>query len=144
MTSDDAARRFVDFAVNLKRTFRAELGRTEGCLTEERFRSLMFLSQGSGAALSDLSERIHISPSSLCIMLGKLESEGLVSRERDGADRRKVVYRISPQGRRTLESDREKRLAALSLRFSRLGEEDLKRFALAMGDIEGVLKGLEG
>lgn len=144
MTSEDAARRFVDFAVRLKRIFRAELGKADGCLTEERFRSLMYLAEVSGAALSDLSERIRISPSSLCIMLGKLEEEGLVCRERDSVDRRRVAYRITSEGRAALEADRSRRLAALSGRFAPLGEGELKRLVDAMGEIEGLLGGPEG
>jgi DNA-binding MarR family transcriptional regulator len=144
MTGEEAAHRLADLMISLKRTFRSYVGCTEGCLSEERFRCLYRLAEspanGTGATLSALSERMRISSSSLCIMLGKLEEEGLVERERDLVDRRKVRYRISEPGRQKLREDRNQRLLMLSEKFSTLDEGEREKLIHAIEDLEGVLE----
>ena len=130
----------MDFAVHLKRFFRTEMNLQEGCLTDERFRSLHYLEGSEGVALSELSERIRISPSSLCLMLKKMEEEGLVERNRGSKDRRKVLYRISPLGLKRLEDDRSRRLAALTERFKALSQADRDRLHQAMDSMESILR----
>jgi DNA-binding MarR family transcriptional regulator len=139
MTVEETARRFVDFAVFLKRFFRTEMNPQEGTLTDERFRSLHYLEGSGDVALSELSERICISPSSLCLMLKKLEEEGLVERNRAAGDRRKVLYRISALGLERLGDGRKRRLAALSKRFEALPQADRERLRQAMDSMESIL-----
>jgi DNA-binding MarR family transcriptional regulator len=140
MTVEETARRFVDFAVHLKRFFRTEMNLQEGCLTDERFRSLHYLEGSEGVALSELSERIRISPSSLCLMLKKMEEEGLVERNRGSKDRRKVLYSISRLGLKRLDDDRSRRLAALTERFKALSQADRDRLHQAMDSMESILR----
>jgi len=140
MSTDDTVRRFVGFAVWLKRSFRAELSRVQGGLSEERFRSLLYLSESSGSGLSRLSERIHISSSSLCIMLKKLEEDGYVQRRRGDADRRQVAYRLTAAGQARLEEERVRRLAVFAERFQSIGPEDQQRLMRAMDDMQSILQ----
>jgi DNA-binding MarR family transcriptional regulator len=138
--ADEAARRFVGFAVWLKRSFRAELSRVEGGLSEERFRCLLYLAESSGSGLSRLSERIHISSSSLCIMLKKLEEDSYVERRRGTVDRRQVEYRITADGRERLEEERDRRLAVFSGRLATIPPDDQRRLVAAMDTIQAVLQ----
>jgi len=140
VSTDETARRFVGFAVWLKRSFRAELSRLEGGLSEERFRCLLYLSESSGSGLSRLSERIHISSSSLCIMLKKLEEDGYVERRRDTADRRQVEYTITPGGRERLEEERARRLAVFSVRLATIPLDDQRRLVAAMDTVQSILQ----
>ncbi len=144
MTSREAAKRFIDFAVRLKRAFRNGVFGTGGPLTEERFRTLHYLDESGGAGLKELSERILISPSSLCIMLGKLEEEKFVERSREDRDRRNVRYRLTDEGTVALRAARERRLEAFASRFAALDGDDRARFVAAMTELDALLGVLEG
>lgn len=143
MTAEETAKRFVSFALGIKRLFRSEFSSFGEGLTEERFRTLHFLSEGGDAGLTELSGRIRISPSSLCIMLGKLEEEGLVARVREGADRRRVLYRCTEAGSAALSRDKERRLGLLAARFEALDSGRRDRLARAMDELADVLQALE-
>jgi DNA-binding MarR family transcriptional regulator len=142
MSPDETAKRFIDFAVRLKKIFRC-IGNEDGALSEERFRTLHFLTESDGAGLKELSELIHISPSSLCIMLRKLEDEGFVERSRDEVDRRNVSYRSTAEGKMALQAERERRLAAFSVRFASLSIEERERLSAAMAEVGSLIGVLE-
>jgi MarR family transcriptional regulator, organic hydroperoxide resistance regulator len=139
MKPDETAKRFIDFAVRLKRILRTNIENSENKMSEERFRTLLFLSESEGTGLKELSARICISPSSLCIMLGKLEDEGFVERSRTGHDRRNVSYRSTVEGSRALQAERERRLAFFAARFATLPEADLERLNAAMTEVDSLI-----
>lgn len=129
----------MDFAVRMKRFFRSEHGRETADLTEVRRRTLHFLAAEGGAGLRILSEKIGISPSSLCIMLGKLEEEGYVARRREEEDRRGVRYTCTEEGLTALERARERQIAALSGRFRSLTDDERDSLAHAMAVIDRLI-----
>jgi DNA-binding MarR family transcriptional regulator len=139
MKPEETAKRFIDFAVRLKKIFRTSIENSESKMSEERFRTLLFLSESEGTGLKELSARICISPSSLCIMLGKLEDEGFVERSRIGQDRRNVSYRSTIEGSRALQAERERRLAVFSARFATLSTADLERLAAAISEVDSLI-----
>jgi DNA-binding MarR family transcriptional regulator len=143
MSPEETAKRFIDFAVRLKRVFRFAVGSGNGGLSEERFRTLLFLNESEKVGLKELSERIHISPSSLCIMLKKLEDEGFVDRSRDEVDRRNVLYRSTAAGTAALKAEREFRLAAFASSFAQLSAEDRSRLAEAMAEVDRLITVLD-
>ncbi len=59
------------------------------------------LSHGS-ASLGDLAERARTQPSTVSIVIGRLQRAGLVTRVRAADDRRRVVISLTPDGRRLL------------------------------------------
>ncbi|MCA1951071.1 MAG: MarR family winged helix-turn-helix transcriptional regulator [Treponema sp.] len=136
------ARPFFSFALNLKRFFRSLSSRADRSFSEERHRSLLCLLKMGEAGLSDLSERLSISASSLCIMLGKLEEEGLVERHRSKQDRRQVRYSCTEKGRERLMAAEHAALEHLARHLERLSDEDKKRLLTAMSEMEAVLSSL--
>ena len=143
MTSEETARLFVDFAVRMKRFFRSGPVPLPAGLTEERCRTLHFLEAEGGAGLRVLSERIGISPSSLCIMLGKLEEDGFVARRRDESDRRGVRYACTEEGLAALEREQERKVLALNSRFKSLSDEERDALAAAMSVIDLMIEKLD-
>jgi DNA-binding MarR family transcriptional regulator len=136
---EELARRFLDFAINLKRLFRSTAVQTDRSLSEERYRSLLCLLKMEEAGLSELSERLSISASSLCIMLGKLEEEGLVERHRSKEDRRHVRYSCTPKGRYRVIAAQKELLDQLAGRFKQASAENRERLLKALDEIESVL-----
>ncbi|QQO08566.1 MarR family winged helix-turn-helix transcriptional regulator [Breznakiella homolactica] len=140
MIEQEAAQRLIVCAALLKRTWRL-FPRAESELTEERFQCLRRLSAHTGVTLSDLSDEIAISPSSLCIMLKKLEEEGLVERERELRDRRKVCYRITSLGVSSVNGEQQRRLDFLARVLQKtVPEEERQRLIPVLDELESVLR----
>ncbi|MCX7656695.1 MAG: MarR family transcriptional regulator [Treponemataceae bacterium] len=124
------AQEVIALFVEFKKFFRECMTTGEELLSPERFQCLLHLSRLDEAGLTALSEMLHVSSSALCIMLGGLEKEGLVERERSPNDRREVRYRITSRGRAMVETEKERRsllLARYLSSFSEAEQEELKR-----------------
>ena len=74
-------------------------------LTFARYEVLMLLAFSSRGSLpmSTIGSRLQVHPASVTSAVERLERQGFVSRERTESDRRMVLARITPSGRRTAE-----------------------------------------
>lgn len=139
MKTQETALAFLKFSANLKKTFRSEVSKDDCSLSLERFRCLQYLKDTQGATLTQAREGLGISSSSLCIMLKKLEQEGLVLRNRDTVDRRVVRYAISPPALVRLEEYVQKHVAVLVRRLEAATPEERQRLVSALDEITRVL-----
>ena len=64
------------------------------------------IGQVPGLAARDLAKTLGIHPSTLTGILARLEKQGLIRREVDGADRRKAQFELTAAGKRV---DRERK-----------------------------------
>jgi DNA-binding MarR family transcriptional regulator len=71
-------------------------------LTSVQFAMLVALEAEPGIDQRTLGERISLDTSSLGEVCGRLVARGLIARERDPADGRRKVLRLTPAGRRAL------------------------------------------
>ena len=73
-------------------------------LTPTHYNALRILrgAGDAGASCSEVSERMVTKDSDVTRLLDRLEGRGLISREREAADRRRVVARITNDGLRVL------------------------------------------
>jgi DNA-binding MarR family transcriptional regulator len=71
----------------------------------------------------ELGEAIGVDPSVLVTLLNPLEAEGLVSRERDPADRRRHVVTLTAAGRRHFESATRAQREAEDAMFAALDDD---------------------
>lgn len=65
---------------------------------------LRLLGREEGLSQREVAERLGSPPSRLVALIDGLEGRGLVSRERDAADRRRFVLALTPEGRGLLAS----------------------------------------
>jgi DNA-binding MarR family transcriptional regulator len=91
-------------------------------LSWAKLRLLMHLGKqehvtGSGLLPSELSRMQNISRNTVSALINGLEAEGLVTREPHSSDRRKLVIRLTPQGRAVLKSELGKHLRFVSQCF---------------------------
>src|SRR4051794_12729317 len=100
-------------------------------LKPRQFQILGLLHDHGGLAQRDLVQTMDMAPSMLVTLLNPLEADGLVSRERDPADRRRHLVTLTPAG--------EKQLASAS-RAQKETEDAL--FASLDADQRGQLRGL--
>ncbi|MBU0926700.1 MAG: MarR family transcriptional regulator [Spirochaetes bacterium] len=83
----------------------------------------------SGARIGDLAGWLGIKPPTVSQLVDALESKGLVERYADGADRRAIRVRLSPEGRALAESFRARALDEAEALVEHLGREDGERLA---------------
>ncbi len=84
---------------------------------------------------SEISREMDISTARIAAALGNLESKGLILREMDKTDRRRILVTLTDAGRVAHEQQRQKMLAFTAGMLERLGPEDAVHFVRIMGKI---------
>jgi DNA-binding MarR family transcriptional regulator len=88
-------------------------------------------------SVSDLAQRIRLSPSRTSRLAMELERQGLVERQRDAADTRSTRVAATPAGRHRLFEAAPTYLSTIRAHlFERLGERDVKQLARILGRIQ--------
>ncbi|MFP8778422.1 MarR family winged helix-turn-helix transcriptional regulator [Hydrogenophaga sp. RWCD_12] len=68
-------------------------------LTYPQYLALLVLWEQDGVTVSDLGEKLYLDSGTLTPLLKRMEAAGLVSRLRDAADERRVLIRLTADGR---------------------------------------------
>jgi DNA-binding MarR family transcriptional regulator len=68
-------------------------------LTYPQYLVMLVLWEGDGITVSQLGERVALDSGTLTPLLKRLEASSLVRRLRDTADERRVLLRLTPEGR---------------------------------------------
>ncbi|SEA61352.1 MarR family winged helix-turn-helix transcriptional regulator [Leifsonia sp. 21MFCrub1.1] len=113
----------------LYRRFRSE--RPEGGLGDAALDVLNWLHKTGPQTLTELSEVAQVTPASMSQSVNRLTSAGYVVRTPDPGDRRKVLFRTTPEGARLAETTRARRDAWLEGRLGALSPEDQQVVARA-------------
>lgn len=92
-------------------------------LTERQFFALKKMAEIDKMELKNLSKVLHVSTSSLCILLNKLVEQGYVYREEDKKDRRNTFYGITEKGREVLEIEKADILNLINKKIELIDEE---------------------
>jgi DNA-binding MarR family transcriptional regulator len=102
MDSQDFAR---DFGALYRELYRLAVRRVDDgreVLSAETTALLLHLSQTGPQTLSELTQHLDRSLSTLSAKVSELESQGLLARQRDEQDARRALIWLSPQGRAAL------------------------------------------
>ena len=95
---------------------------------------------GKRISVADIHNQLHISKPAVSQMLGALQRRGLILREIDHQDRRKISITLTPEGdaalRRMLTTHDEK----LGLIIERFGEENLRSLSDLLGRLADVFE----
>ena len=76
-------------------------------LTINQYRALSLISAGASSSLQEMAARLAIKPPNLTILLDGLTQSGLVVRQRNAIDRRRMELALTPEGEELLaEADR--------------------------------------
>jgi DNA-binding MarR family transcriptional regulator len=95
--------------------------RSAGQHGERHIATLVSLAVAGPATVSEVAERLHISRAHASLVVGELARAGLVEREHDPADRRRIVVSLSDRARPAM-AEMGRRNARPLIRFL---EEDL-------------------
>jgi DNA-binding MarR family transcriptional regulator len=111
--------------------------RTPG-LTVAQFRALMFVGRYAGSTLSALSDHLGRAPATVSKMIDGMVAGGLVGREAQPMDRRKVNLVLTSAGRSILWAARRGTLARLSALLAGLHPEEIETVRRAMTSLRRV------
>lgn len=79
-----------------------DTGQAPGCLRPRHMIALTLLHEHGPLSQQALGEALSLDPSNVVGLLNDLEERGLVTRQRDPADRRRHIVSLSPAGKQEL------------------------------------------
>lgn len=121
-------------AVAILESFQSRLWR-EAHLTLTQARLLRSLRDGP-IGQSELGRVLNLSPASVTRLIDRLEERGLIERERDPGDRRRVAVRLQPAGRRLVGGEQGMlRGTAVDQAILTMTEDEQRTFARVVGDM---------
>lgn len=107
-------------------------------LTPPQFRILNYVFRHPGTSLSQVAAQLGVRLPTASVMLVKLAQEGLVTRERDPASRRRMQLQLTPKGALAMEKVRNAVFATIETRLARLDAERRAALAAAMPALESL------
>lgn len=144
MMADDEATRALAERVHalaihlLRRVRRADAA---SGLSAARLSALSVLVFGGARSLGELAEAEQVTAATMSRLVSGLEGEGLVRRERDRSDARRLSVSATPAGRAALEAGRARRVALMSAMLAGLGPDRRGSVLEAVEILEAVLEG---
>jgi len=104
----------------------------KGEVTIQQFILLKSLGWHGAQKVGELAARVRLTQSSVSIAVKRLEKEGLIARQRDAADERRVSLALTPAGQAVLRNWQEKWTQAMAGFLDRLtpGEQEQLRAIL--------------
>lgn len=118
------ANRLHSLAIHLLRRART-VDRQTG-LSPERLSLLSVLAFAGPRTMSELAQAEMVSRPAITRIVKALESRGLVERQSDTADRRRVVLRATRRGRRIMERGRGRRVAYIADELRGFSKADMR------------------
>jgi DNA-binding MarR family transcriptional regulator len=120
----DAIRRLVQHLRIADRAAQGELG-----ITGAQLFVLAELGKTPELSLNDLTARTHTDQSSVSVVVSRLVDAGLVTRNRDTRDARRLALNLTPSGRAVLQRAPAVPQEQIIALVERLPTDELKRFA---------------
>jgi len=106
---------------------------------------LMFLSQyHSSVAPSDICAAMGVSTARVATALNALESKGLITRQIDTGDRRRILVDLTPEGRQLVSARQQDLVHYTARMFEFLGEHDAIEFVRIWGRLTDARTWAEG
>lgn len=132
-----AIRAFNRFYTSRLGMVRTGLHRTNHPLAEAR----VLYEAGQGTTeVTDLRQQLKIDPGHLSRLLSKLESTGLLTRERSPQDGRRQRVRLTPAGLTAFHTLDHRSAEEVDGLLAGLSEDDQRRLVAAMAEIDAVLQ----
>ena len=84
---------------------------------------------------SEISNEMSISTARIAAALGNLESKGLITRQIDKNDRRRILVSLTPEGEEIARNKQQEVLNNITKMLQSLGEQDAKEYVRITGRI---------
>ena len=111
-----------------------------GVITFAQMRVLWTLANnGRFATPGEVAARLGITSSTATGLVERLVDGGYVERAHSTEDRRQVLFKLLPKGRRMMDGFRRQRRSRLQALMSRLGPDDVARMTGALETLNDIL-----
>lgn len=100
------------------------------------------ISEERGGTMADVAAALGVTNGTLTIAVKTLEQKGYVRRERDEADRRRVIVRLTDKALPALRRHAEFHRALVAGATERLTDEELRAFTKALGSLRSFFNTL--
>jgi len=100
------------------------IGDKEGHTSFLRFYVLKYMRDCGQRSLTDISDHLHFRKNTLSELLDRMVNDGLVQRDNDPADRRKLCLAITPAGRAAVEDFKRNFVQKLSGALERFTDRE--------------------
>jgi len=101
---------------------------------------LRYIMMQSGDVIpSEISGEMGVSSARIATALNSLENKGLITRQIDLSDRRKIIVGITPEGKALAERQRQAVITGASKMLTLLGEQDAKEYIRIMGRLAEIM-----
>jgi DNA-binding MarR family transcriptional regulator len=94
---------------------------------------LHFIRKHSGIIPGEISDAMSISSARVAAVLNSLEGKGLITREIDSGDRRRIIVKLTEKGAEEAELLFRRNVELVSELLKRLGEADAKEYVRITG-----------
>lgn len=122
----------------IRKEFRS---RRDPDLTLPEFRSLAFINRAPGCSLNEVAEHIGLEPPSASKLVDSLVRRGLVSRQEDSDDRRRIRLSILPKGKTSIDAAFEHTREFLAERLAHLSESQSHELLQAIETLKEAFAG---
>ena len=137
--SDEAARELLEVVPVITKDIRSEMrSRRSPDLTVPQFRTLAFVDRNEGASLSAVANHMGLTLPSTSRLVDVLIARGMLTREDNPADRRRVKLGVTNHGLTILETSRRGTLTYLAGKLASLSAEDREIIVKAMKALRSV------
>jgi DNA-binding MarR family transcriptional regulator len=101
---------------------------------------LHFIAEHGGDVLpGEISGEMGVSSARIAAALNSLESKGLITRQIDLSDRRKILVGITPEGKAQARQQKQAVVAHTVKMLAMLGEQDAKEHVRIMGRLAEIM-----
>lgn len=124
------------------RTIRKEFRSQRGSgFSVPEFRSLAFINRNSGASLGELAEHLGVEAPTVSKLVDSLVQRGLVRREDDPEDRRRMRLSILPRGKTSIDKAYEHTRQFLAARLAHLDDDERRAILQTMQLLKTAFSG---
>ncbi|MCL1977397.1 MAG: MarR family winged helix-turn-helix transcriptional regulator [Candidatus Bathyarchaeota archaeon] len=88
----------------------------------------------------DISNAMGVSTARVAIALNELAEKELITREIDDDDRRRIIVKLTPKGRKVSAEQKQKFIDGMAEFLTKLGEHDAKEYVRIMGRIVEMVR----
>jgi len=94
---------------------------------------------GSDVLPGEISSEMDVSSARVAAALNSLENKGLITRQIDRNDRRRILVRLTPEGKETADRHQRKVVEGAAKMLALLGEDDAREYVRITGRLAEML-----
>ena len=139
VTPEESARELLDVVPLVIREIRSQMhSQGSSDLTIPQFRTLAFVNRNQGSPLCKVADHMGLTPPSASTLVDGLIKRGMMTREDQPDDRRRVRLVVTSHGRAILEASTRGTMVYLAKKLSSIGADDREVIVKAMKTLRSV------